>query len=311
MPPYVAHVPIAITAHACGARRSIHSHVVIGCFVIASFPIACVDLLVRDRALYDEHEGTELATRGLMERREEILAAERVREHRIVEPHLRQARDGAHHQILDARIRRRRDRDGIAIAAKPRRDPENVDFAHVTSTNPWKLLTSKQRNDACRSELRARRNAPRVIGGDLGDHRRARAERMTVQRRDDRIGVLGSSDDHEPALARDIQRIEPEQLAGRAHAGTHRQCGLVNLDANARCDGELVERARNATARRVAHAADARTAQRHRRELVQRSAVGHDRRIEIELRPQREDRDSMIADRTRDDDAIAGSRRTP
>src|SRR2546425_1402174 len=31
MPPYAAHVPAATTAQALGARRSIHSHVVIGC----------------------------------------------------------------------------------------------------------------------------------------------------------------------------------------------------------------------------------------------------------------------------------------
>ena len=40
MPPYVAHVPIATTAHACGASRSIHSHVVIGSPVRASLPNA-------------------------------------------------------------------------------------------------------------------------------------------------------------------------------------------------------------------------------------------------------------------------------
>src|SRR3984893_9397357 len=38
MPPYVAHVPAATTAHAFGANRSIQSHVVIGCPVFASVP---------------------------------------------------------------------------------------------------------------------------------------------------------------------------------------------------------------------------------------------------------------------------------
>ena len=56
----------ATTAAAFGARRSIHSFVVIGWPVSGSMPMrrpvaVAVDLLVRDRALEDQHERVELA----------------------------------------------------------------------------------------------------------------------------------------------------------------------------------------------------------------------------------------------------------
>jgi hypothetical protein len=40
MPPKAEQVPAATMAHACGASRSIHSHVVIGCPVVGSVPSA-------------------------------------------------------------------------------------------------------------------------------------------------------------------------------------------------------------------------------------------------------------------------------
>src|SRR4051794_15897045 len=93
-------------------------------------PVAlAVDVLVRDRALDDEHERrVELAARRLAERREELLAAERRRQHLVVEVHLRDAGDRAEQDVLDARLARRGDRDGVAVAAHPLRDPQDVDL---------------------------------------------------------------------------------------------------------------------------------------------------------------------------------------
>src|SRR3954452_1221144 len=98
-------------------------------------PVAlAVDVLVGDRALDDEHERrVELAARRLAERREELLAAERRRQHLVVEMHLRDPRDRAEQDVLDARLARGGDRDRVAVAAHPLRDPQDVDLLDVRS----------------------------------------------------------------------------------------------------------------------------------------------------------------------------------
>src|SRR3954447_7464439 len=93
-------------------------------------PVAlAVDVLVRDRALDDEHEGrVELAACGLPERREELLAAERGRQHLVVEVDLRDAGDRAEEHVLDAGLARGGDGHRVAVAAHPLRDPQDVDL---------------------------------------------------------------------------------------------------------------------------------------------------------------------------------------
>src|SRR5918911_468376 len=101
MPPYVAHVPAATTAQAFGASWSIHQLTVSGSPVAGSL------------ALDDEDEGRELAPGRREERREELVAAERRREHLVVQVHLRQPGDVAVHDVLDPRQLRRRHRDRV------------------------------------------------------------------------------------------------------------------------------------------------------------------------------------------------------
>ena len=64
----------------------------------------------------------------LAERLEELLAAERRREHLVVQVDLGQAGDRAEQHVLDARLAGRRDRDRVAVAAHALRDPEDVDL---------------------------------------------------------------------------------------------------------------------------------------------------------------------------------------
>ena len=136
MPPYVAHVPTASTASAFGARRSSHSLVVIGWSVVGvvaeAAPVAlALDRLVGDRALDDEHERLELAAVGLEEPLDEVVgAADRAAlevDQRPVHRDLRQAREGAEGDLLDARLRGRGEGDRVAVAAEPGVDPEDVD----------------------------------------------------------------------------------------------------------------------------------------------------------------------------------------
>src|SRR4051794_18812160 len=93
-------------------------------------PVAvAVDVLVRDRAFDDEHERrVELAARRLAERREELLAAQRRRQHLVVEVDLRDAGDRPEQHVLDPGLARRGDRDGVPVAAHALRDPQDVDL---------------------------------------------------------------------------------------------------------------------------------------------------------------------------------------
>src|SRR5690606_2843274 len=91
-------------------------------------PVAvAVDPLVRDRALDHEYVGcAELAARGPAERREVVLAAERVGEHLVVQVHLRDSRYEPEHHILEAGLRGGGEREGVAVAAHAFGDPQIV-----------------------------------------------------------------------------------------------------------------------------------------------------------------------------------------
>ena len=91
----------------------------------APVPLA-VDLLVRDRALDDEHERIELAARGGMPGAQ-VVVADVVGEQRVVERDARLPGDRAAQQLLEARAGGGRQRDRLAVAAEAARQPEHVD----------------------------------------------------------------------------------------------------------------------------------------------------------------------------------------
>ena len=79
----------------------------------------------------------------LAERLEELLAAERRRQHLVVQVDLRQAGDRAEQHVLDAGLAGRRDGDRVAVAAHPLRDPEDVDLLARPEASsvqsPWSI----------------------------------------------------------------------------------------------------------------------------------------------------------------------------
>ncbi len=83
------------------------------------------EVLVRDRALDAEHERVELAALGLPPVLDE-LGTVLVGEHRVVDDHLRHPRDRLGDDVLEARVDRRRHRDGVAVARQSRRHPDHV-----------------------------------------------------------------------------------------------------------------------------------------------------------------------------------------
>ena len=88
-------------------------------------PLAA-ELLVGDRALEHEDERVELVVLGVVEGVHELVAVLE-REHRVVHDDLRAAGDDAREEVLDARVRRGRHRDRVAVARQSRRDPQDVD----------------------------------------------------------------------------------------------------------------------------------------------------------------------------------------
>ena len=71
-------------------------------------------LLVRDRTLDDQDERIELALLGLVAILHEVVA-DFVREHRIVQVHVRESGNRAQHHVFDARLGRCGDRDRVAV----------------------------------------------------------------------------------------------------------------------------------------------------------------------------------------------------
>ena len=126
-------MPAATTANALRASRSIQSQSVIGWPVVGVVahrrPVAFVlDVLVGDRPLDDQDErGVEPALGGVVPDLEELVAAS-IGQHAVVQVDLGQAGDGPHDDVLDARLGGGGDGDGVAVAAQPVRDPEDVDL---------------------------------------------------------------------------------------------------------------------------------------------------------------------------------------
>src|SRR5919198_2535315 len=93
-------------------------------------PVAFIlDLFVWDRAFDYENERVEFAALGLVEVLHEIIA-HLVGEHRVVQVHLRQARDGSHDYVFNAWLLGVGHGDGITVAAKASGDPDDVDFVN-------------------------------------------------------------------------------------------------------------------------------------------------------------------------------------
>ena len=136
MPPYAAHVPDRDHRERlrCETVEPLaRGHGLVGVGVVpepAPVPLA-LDRLVRDRALDHEHERLELAAVGLEEPLDEIVGAADRSAFEVdqwpVHRDLRETRERAERDLLDARLSRGGERDGIAVAAQAGIDPQHMD----------------------------------------------------------------------------------------------------------------------------------------------------------------------------------------
>ena len=150
-------------------------HRLVGVGVVAEpAPVAlALDRLVGDRALDDEHERLQLAAVGLEEPLDEVVgAADRAAlevDQRPVDGDLRQARAAPEGDLLDARLRRRRQRDRVAVAAQAGVDPQDVDDGsrQVGLRSTRHSLASQVFGGRDSGPRAMRRPLPTLGGGDL------------------------------------------------------------------------------------------------------------------------------------------------
>jgi hypothetical protein len=120
-----------------------------------------------------------------------------------------------------------------------------------------------------------------------------------------RVVGLPRRDHHEElAFVGDVQRIEPQQLAGAAHFIAHWDAILFERDAQATVAREFVQRRRDAASRWIAHPADA-VSDRSRQRVHQRpyrTRIGTEVAFQIDVPTSEEDRNPVIADGTRECD---------
>ena len=79
---------------------------------------------------------------------------------------------------------------------------------------------------------------------------------MTLHGLQHGLGGFGSNDCDQLTFIRYIKRIEPEQFARPLNLFVNGERTLLQLNANAGAFGDFVQGARDAAARRIAHAAN-------------------------------------------------------
>ena len=84
-------------------------------------------VLIRNGALDDKNEGLQVAFGCQVESQQELLAVFDGKKG-IVEIDLGNPRHATQNNVFDAWLRRRRHRNGVAIATKPCCDPQNIDL---------------------------------------------------------------------------------------------------------------------------------------------------------------------------------------
>ena len=129
------------------------------------------------------------------------------------------------------------------------------------------------------------------------------------QRIESGVGGFGRDDREELAFVGDVQRIESQQLAGAAHGIAHRNLLFEKHDAQAAIASQFVQRGGDTAARGIAHPANAGPSGDGQR-LHQRqngTRVGAEIGFEIEFSARQQDGDAVIADRSGEQNLVAGA----
>ena len=130
---------------------------------------------------------------------------------------------------------------------------------------------------------------------------------MGAKNRDGAVGIVGPDEGDEPAFVGDVERIEPEDLAGGGDGFADRDLAFVDRDREAARLGDLDQAAGEAAAGQVPEAMhiDAGIEERQDRR-GHGGAVAGDRRLEAEALARRHDGDAVASDIAGENDDIAG-----
>src|SRR5215470_10696207 len=124
-------------------------------------------------------------------------------------------------------------------------------LSRPTSAYPRQRFAEWEVDDSLAADGGAGGDEAGMAGHHPADAARFLAERVGAQRRQHALGALGGDEGDELALVGDVERIEPEDLAGAAHRVVHRDRILVHLDAELAARGDLDERRGDAAAGRI------------------------------------------------------------
>src|SRR5581483_10395467 len=122
--------------------------------------------------------------------------------------------------------------------------------------NPRQLFACQHGDDAFSADERMHGHHARMIFNHLADDGRVPPQRVGAHHLQKVVSIVRLGYRDQFSLIGNIQRVEPQHLASAAHFGTQRNGGLAQFDTHAGGRRQLVERARHAAARRVAHATD-------------------------------------------------------
>jgi len=175
--------------------------------------------------------------------------------------------------------------------------------------DPGERVADQQVNDPGAAERRPQPDHARLLFGHQSDGRRLLAQRVRAKRGDRAIGVGPRHHGDQASLAGHVHRVDPQQLAGAADLGPHRDVVLDREHAHVGGPGDLVEYGGHTAPGGVAHRP--RTGHRvkqGRHQPVQRGGVRADVGLDVQLAAGQHDRYPVIADRPGDDDGVARPR---
>ena len=124
-----------------------------------------------------------------------------------------------------------------------------------------------------------------IVVDDRSDTRAIAAERMRAHDREQFLRYIRCDDGYKLAFVGDKQGIEAEQLACGGNLRLHRDCRLLDANADLRLLRDFIQRRGESTARRIPHKPDGWPGDFHhsRHQIMQRGRVGENFGFEREI----------------------------
>src|SRR5215471_13580718 len=177
------------------------------------------------------------------------------------------------------------------------------------STDPGQLLAEQGIDDARAPDLGFHKHHAGVVRDDLPDDARILPERVLTHAIDYCISKIVRCDGNQLAFIGDVKRIEAEYITRATHRVVDGNFGFTQAHADLGARSNFVQDRGDSASGGIAQAMDVRGEFQHRsNQTVQGGAVAFDHPFKFQVLSLRQDRHSMVADITAQDDAVAGAR---